>query len=294
MIISDPNEPTVLQLAERHYDRQENRPGLEGILIPGKRGKLLAALYTAAGPGPHPAVLICHGIPGVERNLDLAQYLRREGFHVMTFHYSGSWGSDGDYSIANDLEDAETVLDFMLNDTGRGFDPNRIFCVGHSLGGYVCGQLAAKRSEIRAAVLLMPCDIGRVPQIKEDDPAAYRAMADLLEEASHWLRGTNGAALLKEAEENAADFALVPAAKRLARIPLLCVNGTLDTDTPDAVYCAPLREAVKAAGGTLLEHHVYPTDHCFSDYRLTIAADICDFLWEAQKANLPLAGNPVF
>ena len=284
MKILETDESTVLQSTERHYGAVPGRPGLEGFLIPGKRGKLLAACYTAAGPGPHPAVLICHGIPGVERNLDLAQFLRREGFHVMTFHYSGSWGSDGNYSIANDLEDAETVLDYMLAAPGLAIDPDRVFCVGHSLGGYVCGRLAAKRSEIKAAVLLMPCDIGRTAQLKEEEPAAYQAMAELLEGASLWLSGTSGKALLMEAEANEEAFGLVPAAKKLARIPLLCVSGTLDTDTPEKFNLAPLLSAIRAAGGTLAEHRSYPTDHCFSDYRLTVAEDICAFLKGVSKA----------
>ena len=283
MKILETDENTVLQSTERHYGAVSGRPSLEGFLIPGKRGKLLAACYTAAGPGPHPAVLICHGIPGVERNLDLAQFLRREGFHVMTFHYSGSWGSDGNYSIANDLEDAETVLDYMLTGSGLAIDPDRVFCIGHSLGGYVCGRLAAKRSEIKAAVLLMPCDIGRTAQLKEEDPAAYQAMTELLEGASLWLSGTSGEALLTEAEVNEEAFGLVPAADKLARIPLFCVSGTLDTDTPEKINLAPLLSAIRAAGGTLAEHHSYPTDHCFSDYRLTVAEDICTFLKRVSK-----------
>lgn len=75
-----------------------SKPDLYGIIIPGKHGKLLATLYTAGGEGPHPTILLLHGIPGSEQNLDLAQAFRRSGFHVMTFHYSGSWGSSGNYS----------------------------------------------------------------------------------------------------------------------------------------------------------------------------------------------------
>ena len=102
---------------ETHFGACCSRPDLYGIIIPGKHGKLLATLYSAGGEGPHPTVLLLHGIPGCEQNLDLAQAFRRAGFHVMTFHYSGSWGSSGNYSLQNDLDDAETVLDFILNDT---------------------------------------------------------------------------------------------------------------------------------------------------------------------------------
>lgn len=78
---------------EIHYGDCAHRPGMYSILIPGKRGRLFSVLYTAAGEGPHPTVLQFHGIPGCERNFDLAQALRRGGFHVMAFHYSGSWAA---------------------------------------------------------------------------------------------------------------------------------------------------------------------------------------------------------
>ena len=84
---------------ETHFGACCSRPDLYGIIIPGKHGKLLATLYSAGGEGPHPTVLLLHGIPGCEQNLDLAQAFRRAGFHVMTFHYSGSWGSSGNYSL---------------------------------------------------------------------------------------------------------------------------------------------------------------------------------------------------
>ena len=67
----------------------------------------------------------------------------------MTFHYSGSWGSDGNYSLTNDLEDASTVLDYMISDDTYGFDKKHIYAVGHSLGGFVCSHLIANRPEIQ-------------------------------------------------------------------------------------------------------------------------------------------------
>ena len=64
---------------EIHYGDCPRRPGMHGILIPGTRGRLLSVLYTAGGEGPHPTVILLHGIPGCERNLNLAQALRRAG-----------------------------------------------------------------------------------------------------------------------------------------------------------------------------------------------------------------------
>ena len=269
---------------ETHYGDCAHRPSMHGILIPGRRGRLFSVLYTAAGEGPHPTVLQLHGIPGCERNFDLAQAMRRGGFHVMTFHYSGSWGSDGDYSLANDLEDAHTVLDFILGDETYGFDKRRIYTVGHSLGGFVGGQLAASRPEIRAAVLLLPCDIGRMPRIAQEDPVAFRAIRKELEESGGWLNGTSGEALWQEAREHSAEYCLESAAEALAKKPVLCVGGTLDTCTPPAMHCEPLARAVKAAGGSAFRMQYFTTDHVFSDYRLTVAETVVDFLrTEAER-----------
>ena len=265
---------------ETHYGDCAYRPDMYGILIPGKRGRLLSVLYTAAGEGVHPTVLLLHGIPGCERNFDLAQALRREGFHVMTFHYSGSWGSDGSYSLSNDLEDANTVLDFILQDEKYGFDKQRIYAAGHSLGGFVCGQLSAHRHEIKGAVLLMPCDIGRLPLIAQEDPASWQTIQEVLEDSAQWLSGTSGEALLREALDRSADFRLESAAEALAQKPVLCIGGTLDIYTPPVLHCEPLAHAVQEAGGTSIQTVSYPTDHFFADYRLTVVESVTTFLKE--------------
>ena len=269
-----------LRCQETHYGDCAHRPDMHGILIPGKRGRLLSVLYTAAGEGVHTTVLLLHGIPGCERNFDLAQSLRRAGFHVMTFHYSGSWGSDGSYSLANDLEDTNTVLDFVLQDRKYGFDKQHIYAVGHSLGGFVCGQLSAHRHEIKGAVLLMPCDIGRLPLIAQEDPASWQTIQEVLEDSAQWLSGTSGEALLREALDRSADFRLESAAEALAQKPVLCIGGTLDIYTPPVLHCEPLAHAVQEAGGALLQTVSYPTDHFFADYRLTVAETVTTFLKE--------------
>lgn len=270
------NQP--IQAFEKHYGDCSHRPDIHGRIIPGKRGRLFSVLYTAAGQGPHPAVLLLHGIPGCERNLDLAQALRRCGFHVMTFHYSGTWGSDGDYSLENNLEDANTVLDFMLNDHTFGFDKTRIYAVGHSLGGFVCGQLLAKRPELWGGVLLMPCDIGRVPQLAGEDAGAYQMIREVLADSAQWLTGVTEESLLREAEAHSGQFRLESLAGALAQKPLLCVAGSLDVCTPPAYHCEPLVRAIRAAGGRGLQSIAYPTDHFFADYRLTVAEAVTEFL----------------
>ena len=270
------------QCMETHCERSDYRPDIHGTLIPGRRGRLLSVLYTAGGAGPHSVVLLFHGIPGCERNFDLAHFLRRAGFHVLVFHYSGSWGSDGDYSLTHDLEDANTALNWLLADEAHGIDKHRIYAVGHSLGGFVCAHLTACRTEIRAGVLLMPCDIGRLPQIAAENPPAAGTIRQVLEDRALWLNGTSGEALLEEAVTHSREFCLEGLAEPLSRKPVLCIAGSLDVHTPPELHYAPLERAVQNRG--VMFHMVsYPADHFFSDCRETVAKTVESFLLEQRS-----------
>lgn len=65
---------------ETHFGACCSRPDLYGIIIPGKHGKLLATLYTAGGEGPHPTILLLHGIPEVNRTWILHRHLDGPAF----------------------------------------------------------------------------------------------------------------------------------------------------------------------------------------------------------------------
>ena len=72
---------------------------LQSVPSPRPRALLHRLGFRAPGPGPHPVVLLLHGFPGNERNLDLAQTIRRAGWDVLFFDYRGSWGTPGDFSF---------------------------------------------------------------------------------------------------------------------------------------------------------------------------------------------------
>lgn len=93
--------------------------------------------YTANGKGPHPTVVLFHGLPGNERGLDIGQNLRRAGFNVIFFNYRGTWGSKGEFKFQNAIQDAGAVLDYITDDANRyklRVDTNKIVFLGHSMG----------------------------------------------------------------------------------------------------------------------------------------------------------------
>ncbi|WP_372642182.1 alpha/beta fold hydrolase [Ancylomarina sp.] len=92
----------------------------------------------AAGKEKKETVLLLHGIPGNEKNLDLAQELRRNGRNVIYFNYRGSWGSQGEFLYLNCIEDVKKVIDFFSsteNSEKYRTMTNSYILFGHSLGG---------------------------------------------------------------------------------------------------------------------------------------------------------------
>ena len=69
----------------------------KGITISIGNDSIAAFALLAAGKEKKETVLLLHGRPGNERNLDLAQVLRRNGRNVIYFNYRGAWGSQGEF-----------------------------------------------------------------------------------------------------------------------------------------------------------------------------------------------------
>src|SRR5205085_12529204 len=85
-------------------------PAMRELAISSHGSRMNGLIYLAGGTGPHPIVIFLHGFPGNERNLDLAQAVRRAGYNALFFDYRGNWGSGGTFSFANTLADVKAVL----------------------------------------------------------------------------------------------------------------------------------------------------------------------------------------
>lgn len=107
------------------------------LAIPSSGSNMYGLAYTADGKGPHPTVILLHGLPGNERSLDLAQSIRRGGYNVIYFNYRGAWGSKGTFGFQNSLDDVKAVLDYVTDSTNSStlrIDKDRLALFGHSMG----------------------------------------------------------------------------------------------------------------------------------------------------------------
>ena len=263
-----------IQALYRDMDLTDN-PGAEALRISGKRGALLSLLYTPGRRTQAPAVLLSHGFPGNEQNMDLAQGLRRLGFAVMTYHYSGSWGSDGEFSFLNCIEDANTVLDALM--THPAVNPERIYAVGHSMGGFVTAHLAAQRPEIRGSVLLCPWDACRSFALARGN------LMHILSGGYGYLRDANEEKFLEELGANEEALRLDHLAPRLAGRSLCCIAAMEDEDLPLDLHARPFRDAMAAAGAEQFRYREIHGDHCFNATRLTLIDTVARELLDMEE-----------
>src|SRR5262249_53718527 len=144
-----------------------------------------------------------HGFPGNERNLDLAQAVRRAGWDAVYFDYRGSWGSGGTFSFASSLEDVASVLAWIrepANASKYRLDPSRLAIVGHSFGGWLAVLSARREPPSVCVAAIAAWNVGWAS--KHLDDAGLRADAvkdfqDATDPAGGPLR-TTADALMKE------------------------------------------------------------------------------------------------
>ncbi len=243
---------------------------MEVLHIPSGGVEINGVAYLAAGPGPHPTVVICHGLPGNEKNLDLAQALRRRGWNAITFNYRGSWGSPGTYRFGQNPDDARAVLAFLRqpdNAAKFGVNIRRMAMVGHSMGGWVTAMAGAEEPALRGLVLISAGDFGLVGQMPEPDRTR------LVAENGETLNNTVSA-LSSELAAHAAEWDYVSRADALKATPLL----VLTSDDGLAAHGNVLVAAVHKAGGTKVRTAHVATDHSWSDHRIDLEARVIRFL----------------
>ena len=185
--------------------------------IPSHGSVINGIVYLPAGAGLHPTIVICHGLPGNEKNLDLAQALRRAGWNAVTFNYRGSWGSPGSYKFSQNLEDASAVLAYLRDPANAAklqIDTKRMVLAGHSMGGWVTAMTAAQDRRLAGAILISAADLGKLGQMPHDKLVAE--MADNMESLA-----TTSEAMANEVAQNSKTFAFANAAEGLKDVPLL-------------------------------------------------------------------------
>jgi uncharacterized protein len=243
--------------------------------------------YLANGAGPHPTVIMLHGFPGYEKNLDMAQAIRRAGFNVLFFHYRGAWGSEGDFSLTNVVEDALAASEFVRSEDSVSkyrIDPKHITFIGHSMGGFAALAAGAQDLNVGCIAGLSPADYGiRGDMFASEEAEQARAGFAAYVDGEHLLgrgplKGTSGKRLLRELKDNAEAFAVAKQAGEFAGRNVYLSAAKDDSVLPPSIYHKALVAAFEAQPDVNLTHTTLEGDHSYSWTRLKLTNDVVKWL----------------
>jgi pimeloyl-ACP methyl ester carboxylesterase len=254
---------------------------MEAFQIPSHGAMLNALAYIAPGAGPHRVVLLLHGFPGNEKNLDLAQTIRRAGWDVVYFDYRGSWGSPGNFSFTHSIEDTRAAIAYLrdpANAKKLRSDPGYIVLIGHSMGGFMARYVGAQDPAIKAVGLISAADMGvdRMQLLKpgEEKTAVASLAGHLAAEGMAPLAGCTPESLANEVLANAAGWNVVALAPKLASRPMLVITSDDGLAPSNDAFV----EALHKAGNDEVTAIHLSTDHSYSGERIALEKAVLDGL----------------
>ena len=159
--------PMTFASSREHSDEVD----VEYASFTNQEGSRLRAVITSplgSGTDRLPALLLVSALssprlidaPGYGMLREIAEEISKTGLRVMRFEQRGYGDSEGeDFRTADlntEVSDNLDGLDYLRR--RRDVDPERVFVMGHSTGGFVAAQLASRRD---LAGLIVSCTIGR-------------------------------------------------------------------------------------------------------------------------------------
>ena len=238
-----------------------------GVAVP-------ARLFLAAGEGKHGTVLLLHGFPGTELNLDLARAMQRAGWNVLAIHYRGVWGAPGKFSFAHTIEDGRAALAWLRtpdNAVKYGVDTAKIVVLGHSMGGFDTVMLGDD-PKIAGFVVISAADIGGWAgflDIPANRPQAEAAFADDISYTNMTF-----AEMADEILANRTAWDWKTRAAKMAGRRALIVSSDDGNGPADSAVAA----AIAAAGGPAPTQIKFETDHSYNDHRIALATAVVTWL----------------
>jgi len=239
------------------------------LTIPSANSYLQGFMYKANGPQKHPTLLLLHGYPGNERNLDLAQVVRAHGWNVIYFNYRGAWGSQGHFSFENCVQDVVNVVAFCKKyQDSLQVDTANIVLFGHSMGGWVCLKALQRLPTVKKGFALSTWDIHASFSNVKSDAELKAAIKN--GGVNYFVLNTPVEQIFKPVLQrrnfyNLANDGAALAAKQIIMLDEHSGNGSIT-------------EAIKTKNNNYFDYQVWQTDHAFTNKRVALIKMMLSFL----------------
>ena len=225
-------------------------------------------IYKANGKQKHPTLLLLHGYPGNERNLDLAQVVRAHGWNVIYFNYRGAWGGQGKFGFENCVQDVVNVVSFCKKyQDSLQIDTTNIVLFGHSVGGWVCLKAVQQLPSIKKAFALSTWDI-------YGDLKDAHSETELIKKAA---TGGEYFVLNSSIKEIFTPLLTKPAYFDLANDGIALANKQIIM-LDEHPFNKKIADAIKKENKAYFDYQVWQTDHPFSNKRIALMKLVLSFL----------------
>lgn len=265
-----------------YHKESESPANLRSFVIPAKSGeRMYACLFKPEDTGPRPTILLLHGYPGDENNYDLAHAFQRAGYTVVVFHYRGTWGSEGLFSLNHVLEDVKSAIDFIRQHSGEEiyqFDEDQLILIGHSMGGFAALQTAASENHILGVAAVAAFDFS----LAVKNPNLRAAMQKEFEYCLPVKRiGLDE--LMQEINDNAAAWSFPALAEKLNSHPICLIGAEKDDVSLPKYHFAPLADAIRQIKKSNAIIKMLKDGHCLSSTRLELTDILLEWIQTILK-----------
>jgi dipeptidyl aminopeptidase/acylaminoacyl peptidase len=253
-----------------------------GLLLNGK-------FYIPEGKGPFPTVILLKGFYDPQDDIfGIGKKLSEAGFGTLTFQYSGTDKSQGEFSFKNTQKDIQAAFEFIHqpeNMCKYKIDTTRIHIGGVSYGGGMALTYAADHPEINSVFSIAGTDHGEFIREYKNNPNMRKWFDKWItglaapEGAVRIANGFSMKAMIKEGIHNyMPTLDLRKSAPLLAKKHILLIGGWDDTNISIEHHLLPLYRALKNENAMKVKITAVQDNHSFKNSGAELAQIIIDWL----------------
>jgi hypothetical protein len=259
---------------------------------------LKGIFYISGDSGILPTVVLLHGFPGNETDvLDIGKKLSEIGYNTLTFNYSGTYHSEGEFNFDNSQKDIEAAFDFIyqLENIKRfRIDTTRIILGGYSFGGGMAITYAANHPKVNEVFSIAGNDHGAAIREYELNPDRKKMLDDIFNELKSRTDivrfgpgGTPKEIVEMRILESNPTFDLRYCSSLLAPKNILLIGGWDDQNVSIENRVLPLYRALINAKAKNVKINAVQDNHSFKNSREELAQILIDWL-VVRKLQKPL------